>query len=108
VTPAVAVAGKPLSWSVTGVTPVPAFGVGSQITATSCPSTAFCVAVTDNGDVLTTTDPSRGSPSWSVDDVDGDVGLDGISCPSTGLCLAVDAEGNVLTTEDPANAGTAS
>lgn len=38
----------------------------NTIESLSCPSTSLCVGMTDRGEVVTTTDPTGGSGSWSV------------------------------------------
>lgn len=83
----------------------------------SCPSTSLCVAVDAAGNVLTSTNPTGGTP-WAVTHADtnrsyGCSGaglacqppLIGIACPSTALCAAVDFSGNVLTTRTPTAPG---
>jgi len=85
----------------------------TTINAISCPSTALCVGVDDNGNLMTSSNPQSGAAAWTVTDVDGDgpsvssgetgTSVTGISCPLTSLCVAVDANGNVLTSTDPAD-----
>ena len=99
---------KPLTWSLTSVQPVPEYGVPSEISGESCPGTNLCVAVTESGDILTSTDPSGGVSAWNESDVDGDIGIDAVSCPSTTLCVADDARGNILTSTDPGTSGVGS
>ncbi len=101
-------AAKPLTWSLTSVQPVPEYGVPSEISGESCPVANLCVAVTESGDILTSTDPSGGASAWNESDVDGDIGLDAVSCPSTSLCVADDASGNILTSTDPGTSGVGS
>ncbi len=93
-----------LTWTVHGVSPVPRYGVDSQVSGISCPSSKLCVAVTYSGDILTSTTPDAGASGWKVSNVDGDVGFDGVSCPSATLCVAVDQQGDVLTSSDAGSA----
>jgi hypothetical protein len=67
----------------------------------SCPDTAFCAAVDDIGDVLTSTTASSNSPSWSVTRATGATLLD-VSCPTSTLCVATDSSGDVVTATNPA------
>lgn len=68
--------------------------------AVSCPSIAFCVALS-GGNVVTSSNPSGGSSAWTVTRVDGTNALSAISCPSTDFCAAVDDVGNVVTSNNP-------
>jgi hypothetical protein len=69
----------------------------------SCPSTTLCVIGDDNGDILTSNNPTA-SHSWTSTSVDppngGYTSLDALSCPSTSLCVAGDQDGNILATTD--------
>jgi hypothetical protein len=74
----------------------------------SCPSAQLCVAVTGEGYVYSTTQPTGTGNDWRVTDIDGngrDTHLLGISCPTTSLCVAVSGErytaGKVLTSTNP-------
>jgi hypothetical protein len=78
-----------------------------SLSAVSCASSpaVLCVAVDDNGNVVTSTDPVAGPSAWTLSTVDtaSQVNqLTAVSCPSSGLCVATDAAGNVLTSTDPA------
>ena len=61
---------------------------GSPLTAISCPTINFCAAVDDNGDVITSTNPSGGSGAWTTATIDPGSFLASISCPTSGFCLA--------------------
>src|SRR5207342_832113 len=67
----------------------------------SCPSTSLCVAVDDEGNVVTSTSPTGGAGAWTVTGVDGSNEFVGVSCPSTSLCVAADFDGNIVTSTDP-------
>ncbi len=67
----------------------------------ACPSRSLCVAVTDGGEVITASDPTRAS-SWVATVVNSNVSLNAIACPSSSLCLTGDNLGSVETSRDPA------
>lgn len=70
------------------------------LTGVSCPSVNLCVAVGQNGDVLTSTAPLLAG-SWVLSRPESTPSLGGVSCPSTTLCVTSDAGGSMLTTADP-------
>ena len=79
-----------------------------NVRAVSCPSPSLCVAVTFDGYVYSSTNPTGGASAWRVTDVDGtgrDTHLLGVSCASVNLCVAVSGDrytaGKVLSTTDP-------
>src|SRR5262245_28523403 len=79
-----------------------------RIRSVSCPSVSLCVAVTGEGYVYSSTNPTGSGDDWRVADVDGkerDTHLWGVSCPTTTLCVAVSGErftsGKVLTSTNP-------
>lgn len=79
-----------------------------QIGGVSCPSAQLCVAVTGDGYVYSSTNPTGPGDAWQVADTDGsgrDTHLFGISCPTASLCVAVSGErytsGKVLTSTNP-------
>lgn len=78
----------------------------NSIQGVSCPNVSFCAAVDDNGNVVTSSNPSGGAAAWTVTHVDGSNSISAVSCPSSGLCVAVDSIGNVVTSGNPAG-GTA-
>jgi len=82
------------------------------VTAVSCPSVGFCVAVDQVGNVITSSTPLGGRSMWTVAHVDGSdcavsptkvppCMLTGVSCPTVALCAAVDNNGNVITSSKP-------
>jgi hypothetical protein len=111
VTLAVAIAGTTLglapSEARAGTVPPPTWSAPHwvsgmhEIVSVSCPSTSLCVAVDDDGDVMTSTNPAGGASAWTVADIDGTDQINSLSCPSTSLCVAVDTVGNILTSTDP-------
>lgn len=85
-----------------------------QVRAVSCPTTSFCVAVTFDGYVYSSTDPTGPATSWRVADVDGsgrDTHLESVSCPDPGFCVAVsgnrETPGKVLSSSNPTGPGSA-
>ena len=91
------------TWTTTEIEP----GLGAAVTAVSCTSTSFCLAVDDHGRALRTTNPTAASPAWTAqDDIDGLNGYDTVACVATSLCVAGQyATGRAAITTNPA-AGT--
>ncbi len=78
------------------------FSSNHVMTDVSCPSISLCVASDNEGDLLSSGDPSAGAAAgWTVEHVDGDNEITGVSCPSSSFCIAVDYGGDVLTSTDP-------
>ncbi|HWN72394.1 MAG TPA: hypothetical protein VNN15_01140 [Solirubrobacterales bacterium] len=83
------------------------------ITGLTCPMTSRCLAVDNNADVLTSTDPTGGPGSWTFENLVPfeaeypDTGqfvknaLFGASCASTSLCALVGANSRIFTATDP-------
>ena len=100
-------------WPDTNDWPAP-FISGHQIQSVSCPTVSLCVAVTDFGDIYTSTNPTGPGSSWQVTEI-GENGpnthLYGVSCPTAGLCVAVTGkrsdQGKVLTTTNPSGGSAA-
>jgi hypothetical protein len=90
-------------------------GSGLPVTAVSCPSVDACMAVTNNADVITSTDPTGGPAAWSFENVlpnwllpsgkenpKGDTNaMWGVSCATTELCVAVGQERKAIVSTDP-------
>jgi hypothetical protein len=83
---------------------------GGRLNAVSCPSPSFCVAVTYEGFVDVSSEPTGGASAWSPTNINeggghGATHLTAVSCPSTSLCVAVSGgyqtSGKVLTSTDP-------
>ena len=72
-----------------------------RLDGVSCASDVLCVAIDGTGNVLTTTDPTDGTPIWTSTPADGTNYLTAISCPSVLLCVAVDNVGYVVISTDP-------
>jgi hypothetical protein len=77
----------------------------THLTAVSCPSPAFCVAVSggsnnsNGGRVLTSTNPTSGQ--WQASQLSGSLDLRGISCGTPSLCVAVAREGRIFVSTNP-------
>jgi hypothetical protein len=85
-----------------------------RIRGVACPSPQLCVAVTGEGYVYSSTNPTGSGDAWRVADIDGDgrdTHLLGVSCPTASLCVAVSGErytsGKVLTSTDPTGGASA-
>jgi hypothetical protein len=98
-------AGHPLSWTAEdGGSSVP-------ITGVSCPTGDACLAVDNNGGVISSLDAAAARPTWSRESVlpyaqtaDGGPplnGMFGVSCPSPVFCTIAGADGTVLTSTNP-------
>ncbi len=92
---------------------------GRQIQSVSCPSANLCVAVTDQGNIYTSTNPTGGASSWATTQIDGtgsNIHLFGVSCPTLSLCVAVSGKrslhggidnGEIFTSTDPTGGASA-
>jgi hypothetical protein len=94
-------------WDNTDSWPTPEIS-GRQIQAVSCPSRSLCAAVTDQGNIYSSTQPTGPASAWKVTQIDGNgrnTHLEGVSCPTASLCVAVTGgrndSGRVLTSTDP-------
>lgn len=77
---------------------------GRQIRGVACTSPSLCIAVSFEGLIYTSTDPTGGASAWSVTDLDGNgssTHLYGISCPSPSFCAAAAGKGRIVTSTDP-------
>ena len=86
-----------------------------RIIGVSCPTANRCAAVDDNGDVITSTDPSGGTGSWQVENLvpfirppsqseSPENGLFSASCASISLCALVGTDGRIFTSTEPFSA----
>ena len=83
-------------------------GGSVQVTGVSCPAAEACLAVDNNGDVMTSTDPTGGAGAWHFENLmpfkpEGQPhnALFGASCASTSLCALVAGEGRIFTSTEP-------
>jgi hypothetical protein len=90
-------ADTPLQWS----SPA-AVDDGAFANRISCPTATLCVAGDNNGDVMTSTNPSGGSDAWSVFPIAGEPSLVDASClPGDGFCLVIDDNGTIWGSSTP-------
>jgi hypothetical protein len=77
---------------------------GAQIRGVSCPTTQLCVAVSFEGFIYTSTNPTGGASAWTVTDL-APTGPNphfyGISCPSSNFCAAAASSGKIVTSTNP-------
>ncbi len=90
------------------ISPSAPFISGRQIQDVSCPSLGLCVAVTNQGNIYTSTEPTGPAWAWNVTPIDGNgrnIHLEGVSCPTVSLCVAVTGgrndSGKVFTSTNP-------
>ncbi len=88
----------PRAWKVTHAV-VPA---ANSFTALSCPSARLCVAITRQGEVVTSTDPTGGASAWKITRLAGSTMLDSVSCASRAFCMVGGASDSVFVSHDPA------
>ncbi len=75
--------------------------------AVSCASQKLCVAVSGDGFLYASTEPTAGADAWSPTVIgEGKLSLNAVSCPSSSLCVAVAggpnaSNGKVLTSTSP-------
>jgi hypothetical protein len=89
----------------------PCYEIGGRLQTVSCASPSLCVAITSEGIIYTSTDPTGPSSAWTPANINepgghGATHLTAISCPSAGLCVTVSGEnspGKILTSTDPAS-----
>jgi Divergent InlB B-repeat domain len=106
VAPATASAAAPLAWSNPVLVEHQApFSSTNEVESMSCPSSTLCVAGSDGGKIMTSTDPTDGATptgaTWTIQGPEPSQSILGTSCPSTSLCVGVDDGGNTVTSTDP-------
>lgn len=79
-----------LSWS------SPARIDPSDLAAIDCPSMSLCVAGDQDGNILSTTEPTGGASAWKSVAVPREFSVDGLSCPSTSFCAVMGNGGQGL------------
>jgi hypothetical protein len=96
-----ALASAPLVWSppTSADTQTP-YGSGRDLTGVACPGVGLCVAMDQDGNAVTSTDPSAGTPTYAVSPVAGPTNANPIACPTTSFCIAV-AGSEVYVSQDP-------
>ena len=93
-------AASPISWSA----PERVLPGSIEFTGVACPSSELCVAVDNEGGIVTSADPSGGVAMWHGAHLPAAT-LSGVTCPSTKLCLAWGAEGIESSTDPAVGAG---
>jgi hypothetical protein len=87
-------------------------GIAALVTGVSCPTTAACLGVDNNGSVFTSTDPTGRSASWQAENLvpfeasesEGQFvhnALFAASCASTSLCALVGSDSRIFTSSRP-------
>ncbi len=86
---------------------------GSDLRAVSCAAQNLCIAVSYEGFIYASTEPTGGAGAWSPTDINeigghGATHLSAVSCPSTSLCVTVstgpslgNTAGKVLVSSEP-------
>lgn len=79
------------------------FGKQSALEDVSCPSASLCVAADNDGNIVTSTNPTGGAGEWAtpVKVASAFGGLIGVTCPSTTLCVAWTNGGIAYTSTNP-------
>jgi hypothetical protein len=77
------------------------FSPSRQIRAVDCPAAGFCVGVSYEGLIYTSTNPAGGAGAWTVTQLAPSLNLRGISCPSTAFCAIGATHGQILTSTNP-------
>jgi hypothetical protein len=95
------------AWSISDVNEGPG---AAHLTAVSCPSVSFCVAVSGGyggsaGRIFTSTEPISGK--WQRVQLANNPDLRGVSCATPSLCVAVGAEGRLFVSSNPTGGATA-
>jgi hypothetical protein len=84
------------------------FNDAENLLGVSCPTVSLCVAADNDGNVLTSRDPTAGASAWNATRVTTmQAGLLWVSCPSQSLCVAGTGDGNILTSTHPTGGPTA-
>jgi hypothetical protein len=93
----------PASWASVEADPESATSsLGWQIYGISCASTTLCVAIDQNGQVVTSTDPTGSTGAWVVTKgIGSGDDIDAVSCASASLCVATNDHGEALVSTDP-------
>ena len=94
-------AASPLSWSEPQLITPPPYTTVKAARSASCPTTTFCAVGDEQGNVLTSTNPTGGSSAWTATHIDADNAIRAIACPSASLCVIGDDAGNLLTSTSP-------
>lgn len=83
----------------------PYFSPSRQIRAVDCPALGFCVGVSYEGLIYTSTSPTAGAGAWAGTDLTPEgpnIHMYGVACPAVDLCVASATGGKILTSTNPA------
>ena len=80
-----------------------ASGNKNAITGLDCPSATLCLAIDDEGNLYSSTNPTGGAAQWIGVNLDGTTMLDNVTCDTNGglLCLIGDSAGHIFASENP-------
>jgi hypothetical protein len=80
-------------------------GRNTHLFGVSCPTVSLCVAVsgkrTDEGKILTSTDPTGDAAAWHAIELGESFEFRAVSCASPSLCVAVANDGRIIASTDP-------
>lgn len=82
--------------------------VANDVGSVACASASLCVALSADGDVWTTTDPTGGASAWMASRLPSKqlrVDASTLACPSTTLCIASASNEALLQSTGPAGVG---
>ena len=82
------------TWAITALPVTP----GTPLDSISCASPRLCVAVSDAGQVFTSTDPTGGAGAWQGTRI-GSLNYPEVSCPQVRFCVVTDVNGVHVSTQ---------
>jgi len=89
-------------WHVVTLPPPGGEAAAFNLSAISCASQNFCVAISDKGFIYVSTEPTGAGAAWSPTVIKEGFGIFDVSCPSASFCAAVGGKGGkVFTSTDP-------
>ena len=93
----------PSAWKVSHSV-VPA---SNSLAALACPSVTFCVAITRQGNIVTSTNPTGGASAWKLTRLAGSMMLVSVSCASRNFCMVGDLSDSVFVSNNPSGGSSA-
>jgi hypothetical protein len=95
--------GPALIWSAPAQVEKPPFRDRIGVDSVACPSASLCLAGDADGNVLSSVDPTSGSPTWRKTFTGGErAAVQAIVCPNTSFCAAVvDGSPDFFTSTNP-------
>ena len=85
----------------------PGDGCDPGLSAISCPTVAFCAASDQQGNVITTRDPTGSAAAWTTTSLSPDFTFGQVMCPAATSCVWFDGSSRVLVSSDPGGGGRA-